>query len=40
MLIPSARGRDGKEKGEDYDYVAITILEYTVINIYFSIDTG
>ncbi len=29
MLIPSARGRGGKEKGEDYDYVAITIREYS-----------
>ncbi len=28
-LMVSARGRGGKEKGEDYDYVAITIREYS-----------
>ena len=30
MLIPSARGRGGKEKGEDYDYVLL-LFENSVI---------
>ncbi len=30
MLIPSARGRGGKEKGEDCDYVLL-LFENTVI---------